>query len=125
MEDLYKRILQMGLDRGYKNMTDICVKSGVKRATMTEFKNGRTLKLSLDTLSKFAALYQTTVDDILCGNDDDEKETPTATMDDGLKDCLDILRERPDTRALVHAGRDMTPEQVGKIADFMRSMRGY
>jgi len=54
----------------------------------------------------------------------EKEETPTAFTDDGLTDCLEILRERPDTRALVHAGRDMTPEQVEKVAAFMRSIRG-
>ncbi|MBQ1437583.1 MAG: helix-turn-helix transcriptional regulator [Ruminococcus sp.] len=61
MEDLYNRILQMGLDRGFKNMTEICAKSGVKRATMTEYKKGRTMGLSIDTLSKIAALYKTSL----------------------------------------------------------------
>lgn len=112
----------------YDKLLDLCVERnispskaaesiGMTGAHVTRWKRG---SVPIDTtVQKFANFFNVPV-----GYFYDEK-TPTATMDDGLKDCLEILRERPDTRALVHAGRDMTPEQVGKIADFMRSMRGY
>lgn len=139
MEDLYNRILNMGIERGYKNMTAICAAAGVKRATMTEYKKGRTLGLSLDTLVKFSNLYGVSVDEIMNGTwqgnmdremrgyrmgREDGKKLSDQWMDEELKECLEVLRDRPDTRALLHASRDMTPEQVAKMAEFMRSMKG-
>lgn len=139
MEDLYNRILNMGIERGYKNMTAICAAAGVKRATMTEYKKGRTLGLSLDTLVKFSNLYGVSVDEIMNGTwqgnmdremrgyrmgREDGKKLSDQWMDEELKECLEVLRDRPDTRALLHASRDMTPEQVARMAEFMQSMKG-
>lgn len=99
MEDLYNRILQMGIDRGYKNMTAICTAADVNRSIMTEYKKGRTLGLSLDTISKFSSLYDVPVDEILNGTTqgnldhelrgyrmgrEAEKETPAAPKNDGV-----------------------------------------
>ncbi len=45
--------------------------------------------------------------------------------DDGeLEESLEILRSRPETRALLHASKGMTTEQVEKMAQFMETMRG-
>lgn len=112
----YDKLLELCVERGI-TPTKAATSVGMTGAHVARWKRGSVPNDT--TVQKFANYFN-----ISAGFFYDEKETPTVTMDDGLKDCLDILRERPDTRALVHAGRNMTPQQVEKVAEFMRSMRG-
>lgn len=45
-------------------------------------------------------------------------------VSDELAESLEILRERPETRTLLHASKRMTATQVRQIAEFMMSLRG-
>ena len=53
----------------------------------------------------------------------EEKNKPTVD-DDGLAESLEILRECPETRTLLHASRGMTVEQIKMVAQMMASFRG-
>lgn len=130
MEDLYNRILQMGLDRGFKNMTEICTKSGINRATMTEYKKGRTMGLSIDTLSKIAALYETSVDDVMNGTKQGnldrelrgfrqgiEWEKENMSFEDALKNLKD------DERVLLEHYRSMTETDREMMRDLARRLK--
>lgn len=62
-------------------------------------------------------------------SDDDSLPPPRhpitkSTFDDELNDCIDLLREHPETRTLLHASKGMTAEQVEQMAKFMMTMRG-
>lgn len=129
MEDLYNRILQMGLDRGFKNMTEICAKSGVKRATMTEYKKGRTMGLSIDTLSKIAALYKTSVDDVMNGTKQGNLDREVRGFRQGIEwekenmsfeDALQNLRD--DERVLLEHYRSMTETDRDMMRDLARRL---
>lgn len=125
MDELYNRILKMGIERGYKNMTAICTAADVKRATMTEYKKGRTTKLSIDTLLKFAVLYNVPVEQILRG--EQEKGSPfimnskpvdfDIQIDDGLTDkqrnLINLVAELPDNvvSLLLSAAKDWLKNQ--------------
>ena len=52
-----------------------------------------------------------------------KKEKPIAE-DDELAESLEILRECPETRTLLHASRGMTVDQIKIVAQMMRSLRG-
>ena len=89
-------------------MTAICTAADVKRATMTEYKKGRTTRLSIDTLLKFSLLYGVPVEQILHG--EKKKGLPFIAnskpvdfdiqIDDGLtdkqRDLINLVAELPD-----------------------------
>ena len=106
-------------------MTAICTAADVKRATMTEYKKGRTTKLSIDTLLKFAVLYDVPVEQILRG--EQEKGSPFIVnskpvdfdikIDDGLtekqRDLINLVAELPDNvvSLLLSAAKDWLKNQ--------------
>jgi len=51
-----------------------------------------------------------------------KKEKPSETGE--LAEYLEDLRTRPETRALLEASRGMTKEQIEKMADFAKTLRG-
>lgn len=89
---------------------------GMTGAHVTRWKNGSVPQDM--TIQKFAKYFDVPVKYFR------EETKPLAQMSKELQECLEILRDRPETRALLHAGKNMTPEQVAKMAEFMQSMKG-
>ena len=116
MEDLYTRIKTMCDEKGI-TINRMCKESGASQGAIGDLKAGRTKKLSAQNLSRISDYFGVTID-LLLGN----KEKPA---DEGeLAEYLEDLRERPETRALLEASRGMTREQVEKMADFAKMLRG-
>jgi len=138
MVTLYENIKALCEKKGV-TVSRMCLDMGVSKSTMSDLKSGKKKSMTIPTLEKIAKYLDTTVDEIINGtwqgNMDremrgyitgrkDEKELSDQWMDEELKECIEVLRDKPSTRSLVHASRDMTPEQVANMAAFMESMKG-
>ena len=86
MASMYERIETLCNERGV-NITQMCRESGIPRATLSELKMGRTAALSAKNMDKLIAYFQISAD-VLLGNDEENKKTPTP---EGERDYLAIL----------------------------------
>lgn len=89
MSDLYSNIHALCEKEGIKDGT-LCSKIGIRRSFLSELKAGRTKSLSTETLSKIAAYFGISVDELLTG---DKKEIPPADNTSG-QNVIDYLRSR-------------------------------
>ncbi|MBQ8203041.1 MAG: helix-turn-helix transcriptional regulator [Clostridia bacterium] len=71
MPEIYQRIEQLCVQKGI-NITHLCSACSIPRATLSDYKNGRTKSLSADTLLKISEYFGVSVD-YLYGKDN----TPT------------------------------------------------
>lgn len=76
ISDLYKRIDSICKENG-TNVTALCKKAGVGRATLSELNAGRTKTLNADTVTKLAAALGVSVDYLL---GTEEKKTPRPSL---------------------------------------------
>lgn len=74
-------------------------------------------KAPIDRIEAVAGFLECSVDELM-----PQKKEPVVS--DELAESLEILRERPETRTLLHASKRMTATQVRQIAEFMMSLRG-
>ena len=112
----------------YDVFEELCQKKGVTPKTATRelgLSNSTASKWKKtgatprgETLKKVAAYFGVTESYLLR----DEKNQPTADYDDELIEELQILRDNPDTRTLLYAGKHLKPEQIKQFADLMKSM---
>ena len=138
MVTLYENIKALCEKKGV-TVSRMCLDMGVSKSTMSDLKSGKKKSMTIPTLEKIAKYLDTTVDEVINGTwqgnmnremrgyiegRQDGKKLSDQWMDAELKECLEVLRDRPDTRALLHAGKDITPEQVERMAAFMQSMKG-
>lgn len=65
MSDLYERIETRSKEMGFKNVSELCIASGVPRSTLTELKKGRTSSISLATALKFSKTLDCSVEYLL------------------------------------------------------------
>lgn len=118
MADLYERIEKLCKDRGV-SITEMCRQSGAARGSLTDLKMGRSGGLSVETLEKLMKYFNVSFSELM-------GETEKAPSEDGaeLAEYLEDLRQRPETRALLEASRGMTRDQVEKMAEFAKMLRG-
>ena len=53
----------------------------------------------------------------------EEEKKPVQSEADELVETLQLLRDRPDLRAMLHAGAKTKPETVQKVTELFESMR--
>lgn len=112
---LSEKITQLCEERGItRNKFE--VESGVGRGQTARWDKNRP---SGDKLQKAADYFGVDVSYLL---NDEQTEKPV--ISDELAEYLELLRDRPETRALLHVGRGMTKEQIEQMANFMMAMRG-
>ena len=80
MTSLYQRIEELCRQRGI-NITQLCTECGIPRASLSDYKNGRTKSLSADTIKKISDYFNISVD-YLYGKD------PVQTDEESLKVAL-------------------------------------
>lgn len=99
MSELYKRIEGLCKERGV-NITEMCRVSGAPRGSLTDLKAGRTNGLASGSLSKIAAYFDVSVDQLL-GTEENKK--PADQKADGLRGNgkYDLLT--PENRAMIDA----------------------
>ena len=114
--DLYCRIDEMRKRKAEiqgRKIPDstLCKEVGVSQGAFGDLKHGRTKTLSMDSLAKFANYFGCSVGELV-----GESAEP-------VDDALEILRENPDTRTLLHDGKYLNKEQIAMISQLMRQMR--
>lgn len=101
VDDLYKKIENLCIENGI-NITEMCKRSGVSRAPLSDLKMGRSHTLSTATVLKIANYFDVPVGYLL-GTDDRKEKAPTLTK----KDERDIARDLEAAMAELEAGGDM------------------
>lgn len=117
MYDLYTTIKTL-CEKQNETVSGMCLKLGLSKSTMSDLKAGRKKSLSSESLTKIAGFLGVPVDRLL------GIEQDSVNAEDDLAEYLEDLRERPETRALLEASREMTREQVEKMAEFAKMLRG-
>lgn len=119
MSDLYNRIENLCKKRQI-TIAEMCRGAGVRSSNLSDLKNGRQSGLSAKNIDKLANYFNVSVSYLL------GTETEKAPSEDGaeLAEYLEDLRQRPETRALLEASRGMTKDQVEKMAEFAKTLRG-
>ena len=110
MSDLYNRINLLCKERG-TNITALCKKANVGRATLSELNAGRTKTLTLETAGKLAATLGVSVDELMGVK---QKENPVVKSSE-----LDQQLQGIDF-ALFGEVKDLTAEQKQDILDYIR-----
>lgn len=88
--------------------------------------NKRKSKPSPATLRKIADFLECDIIEILPDEllGEDASKLSAARDSDNLAEELALLRDRPDRRAMLHATKNMAPEQVRKITAMLDSFKG-
>ena len=81
MFDLYKNIVTLALEHGFKNVTELCRTAGVPRSNLTEIKMGRSKDISKPNAQKLADAMGVSLDAIY-GNE--TKKEPVADVNNKL-----------------------------------------
>lgn len=118
MDDLYIAISSLCQENGIKP-GKMCNDLGLSRSLMTDLKAGRKHSITAKTAQAIADYFGVSVDRVLGAQ---QKEKPAEEGE--LAEYLEDLRSRPETRALLEASRGMTREQVEKMAEFAKLLRG-
>lgn len=68
MSDLYNRLVEKSREKGM-TPSALCTKAGVTRSRMTDLKSGKIKTLSTETLRRLALALNTTVEELLYGEE--------------------------------------------------------
>ena len=108
MSNFYNNYVRLCAEHSY-SASGAAIAIGLSNAAANGWKNG---KVPNDvTLNKLATLFGCDVSDLL--NEDDDSN--------GLETALEALRSQPGRRALLAATKNMTEEQVQKMADWLNT----
>ncbi len=77
MSALYDRIETLCLERGM-TITAMCAELSISRASLSDFKSGRSRSLSMDTIAKIAEYFSVSADYLLTGRTDRSDQTDGA-----------------------------------------------
>lgn len=91
MNDIYMRIENLCRNREV-DITTMCKEAGVSRAIMSEFKMGRTKKLSTDTLEKLSNYFSVPIDYLLTGEEMEQKNKPSAQGEELTNDEIEVMK---------------------------------
>lgn len=89
---------------------------GATESAIANYETGKR-QPSYEMLLKLSEVLGCTVADIM------ENETPETDTFSDLKEELQMLRDRPDLRALLHSGYNTKPSTVQKIQELFESMK--
>ena len=95
--------------------------TGVTESAIGQYETGKR-NPSFDMLLKLAEALDCHISALMVP-DDALEETKSPSQEDELAKELQILRDRPDLRALLHAGARTNPESVRKLAELMETMQ--
>lgn len=110
----YDKYVELCKQKGV-NPTPAAVEMGLSKATPSKWKRTGVTPRG-ETLQTIADYFGVSVSYLL----QDEKNQLTDS--DELIQELQILRDNPDTRTLLYAGKHLKPEQIKQFADLMKSM---
>ncbi len=136
MSVLYERIKEccesLGIT-GYR----LCKDCSVSPSVITDLSKGRKKTLSGDYLVRFANRLGVTPDYLLGNTDKKESAQPDEELDAELmnlmreaneqeetREMLQNLMQRSDLRALLHATKNATPEQIDAVTEMLLRFKG-
>ncbi len=93
---------------------DVAEMLGLKYHTYMNYERGER-EPGADMLAKIAQLYHVSVEYLI-------KKEP-ADKNDEFYEELQILRDRPDLRALLKSGKNMTPDDVRAIQNLVLTLK--
>ena len=97
-----------------KELADL---AGVSESAIGMIETGKR-NPSFEVLLRLSEALGCTVDELV--RDENEK---SPSEEDELMEELQMLRDLPERRALLHATRDLTADQVRQMADFLEGMK--
>ncbi|MCQ2478075.1 MAG: helix-turn-helix domain-containing protein [Clostridia bacterium] len=92
MKPIYERIEELCHKSG-TNVTKLCSACNIPRASLSDYKNGRTKSLSAETLSKIADYFGVSVDYLYGKNDINQEEIAKVALFGGNTDVTDSMWE--------------------------------
>lgn len=116
MSELYNRIHALCEERG-TNITKMSAEAGVSRTTLSGLKSGRIQTLSAQTLTAISRYFGVSVDYLL-----NTEKVPEEDGDD-VRQYLQMLRERPETRMLLDYSKGVDKEDIEAVAEMIRRLR--
>lgn len=134
MSTLYENIVGLCEKKGIKG-GKMCSDIGLSRGFLTDLKYGRKQTASAETVRKIADYFGVSADDVLYGqkenaqadtslDDDIMDKVHSINENEDTREMLDALMHRSDLRALLHMGKDATPEQIDGLVEMLRRFRG-
>lgn len=98
------------------NQTELGERLGVKTNAVSKWECGRVEDIPTSKIKAMAALFNVPVSELI----DDET---AAQEDDGLNEYLEMLRTRPEMRALLNTAVGATKEEVEENVRFIEALR--
>ena len=132
MSELYNRIDQICKARG-TNITALCKKAGVGRATLSELNAGRTKTLTLETARKLADALEVSIN-FLQGDFTDGNPIRFRISTEELSDYISKQKKEPtpvsesepisaERQALLDAIKDMDDDTARAVLEVVRSVK--
>lgn len=90
MKPIYERIQSLCKEHD-TNITKLCAACNIPRASLSDYKNGRTKSLSAETLSKIADYFGVTVDYLYGKQELDKEEIAKVALFGGNTDVTDAM----------------------------------
>lgn len=114
---LYDSIKALCDARGIKP-GKMCVDLGLSKSLMTDLKSGRKKGITNRTAILIANYFDVSVDEVF------GQEKIPAEGEDEIKEYLQILRERPETRMLLQYSKGVGKKEIEAMAEMMKKLRG-
>lgn len=113
---MYKNYERVRNSKGLKD-SDVCKATGISSATMSEWKNGRYTP-KLDKLSRIADFLGVSVEYIQTG-----KQPESYYINEETAEIAQSIYDNPDLRALMHAARGNSPENIKLAKEMLKRMK--
>lgn len=135
MSTLYENIMALCESNGIKG-GKMCADIGLSRGFLTDLKYGRKQSASADTVKRIADYFGVSSDVVLYGAEKESAqvdEDPDAELyglvrraneKEETREMLEQLLKRSDLRALLHASKNASPEQIDAVARMLMTMKG-
>lgn len=137
MFNIYDNIKELAEKHGY-SVSGMCDAMGMSRATLSNLKNGRAETLSVRNFKRIAEFLEEPLDIVMHGapttaqrvwldvaksvlEENDKKESPSDL--DELEDYIQMLRDRPECRALLKTASGATRTEVEENVRFIEALR--
>lgn len=111
--EIFSANLRRLMEEKRVSRNEVCAALGFKYSTFADWVNGAKYP-RIDKIEMLANYFGVEKSALI----------EDSSQSDELAADLQILRDRPDLRALLHVGVKNTPENVRKLADLMASMGG-
>lgn len=102
---------------------DFYERSGVSSSLYSQWNTG-TVRPSWRSIGKMAEALGVSIKYLIGqAEETEEKEKSPPSDEDELMEELQMLRDLPERRALLHATKGLTADQVRQMADFLEGMK--